>query len=129
LGIEEIKAKKQALLVCVGVWVCGCGCVWVDFVVLWVDYGWVILKKLCVCVFLSTYLVAIDHLLTNIHTHTQAPPDLKGAVLVSGSLEEEVFTLLNEQRVWNKITAFAPDPVAVCVCVCVCVYECVVIEN
>lgn len=33
-------------------------------------------------------------------------------MLVSGSLEEEVFTLLNEQRVWNKITAFAPDPVA-----------------
>jgi hypothetical protein len=26
--------------------------------------------------------------------------------LVTGSMEEEVFTLLNEQRVWNKITAF-----------------------
>lgn len=42
----------------------------------------------------------------------QAPDDLKGAVLVTGSQEEEVFTLLNEQRVWNKITAFAADPVA-----------------
>lgn len=31
---------------------------------------------------------------------------------MSGSLEEEVFTLLNEQRVWSKITAFAPDPVS-----------------
>lgn len=33
-------------------------------------------------------------------------------MLVTGSQEEEVFTLLNEQRVWTKITAFAPDPVA-----------------
>ena len=43
----------------------------------------------------------------------QAPSDLQGAVLVSGSLEEEVFILLNEQRVWNKITAFAADPLSV----------------
>jgi len=43
----------------------------------------------------------------------QAPSDLQGAVLVSGSLEEEVFTLLNEQRVWNRITAFAADAVSV----------------
>jgi len=28
-------------------------------------------------------------------------------------LEEEVFTLLNEQRVWNRITAFAADAVSV----------------
>ncbi|GAB5037788.1 Hypothetical protein NocV09_10700070 [Nannochloropsis oceanica] len=41
-----------------------------------------------------------------------APSDLQGAVLVSGSLEEEVFTLLNEQRVWNRITAFAADAVS-----------------
>ncbi len=33
-------------------------------------------------------------------------------MLVTGSLEEEVFTLLNEQRVWSKITAFAADPVS-----------------
>jgi hypothetical protein len=39
--------------------------------------------------------------------------DLQGAVLVSGSLEEEVFTLLNDQRVWTRITAFAEDAVSV----------------